>query len=284
MAMASEARVGVVGAGQMGSGIAQVFSQLPHVSVIVVDASISVLDHAKTRITDSLARLAKKQPELQPTVCFERITFTQDKHQLQPVDLLVEAIVEDEAAKCQLFQTLDTLVNPTALFASNTSSISITRLARATQRAPQVVGMHFMNPVPIMPLVELIQGAQTASTTLDTITHWVHRLGKTPVISKDFPGFISNRVLMPLINEAIYALHEGVGTVEAIDTVMKLGMNHPMGPLQLADFIGLDTVLAILTILQNGYGEGRFRPCPLLKQYVDAGYLGKKSGQGFYHY
>jgi 3-hydroxybutyryl-CoA dehydrogenase len=284
MASVSHKTIGVVGAGQMGSGIAQVFAQLPDVSVVLVDAASASLALAKTRIADSLDRLAKKQPSIEPALCLQRITMTTALTELQAVELVVEAIVEDETAKCQLLQALDGIVHPAALFASNTSSISITRLAKATQRPSQVAGMHFMNPVPVMPLVELIKGAQTATTTVDTLTHWVERLGKTPVVSQDFPGFISNRVLMPLINEAIYALHEGVGSAEAIDTVMKLGMNHPMGPLQLADFIGLDTVLAILTILQNGYGEGRFRPCPLLKQYVDAGYLGKKSGRGFYTY
>jgi 3-hydroxybutyryl-CoA dehydrogenase len=276
--------IGVVGAGQMGAGIAQVFAQLPDVTVILVDADKDALARAQQRISDSVQRLARKNPALVPADIMNRLTLTSQLSAFSAVDMVIEAIVEDEAAKCALFTRLHPLLPVNALLLSNTSSISITRLAKASGRPTQVAGMHFMNPVPLMPLVELIQGAQTAPGVMSALTGWVEKLGKTPVVSQDYPGFISNRVLMPMINEAIYALHEGVGTADAIDTVMKLGMNHPMGPLQLADFIGLDTVLAILTVLQNGYGEGRFRPCPLLKQYVDAGYLGKKTGRGFYSY
>ena len=276
--------IGVVGAGQMGAGIAQVFAQLPEVTVVLVDADATALQRAQTRIADSLQRLARKNPDILPEAVLSRLTVSPDLHSLNQATMMIEAIVEDEATKCALFSQLHPILPSEALLLSNTSSISITRLAKASGRPSQVAGMHFMNPVPVMPLVELIQGAQTPPEVMATLTQWVEKLGKTPVISQDYPGFISNRVLMPMINEAIYALHEGVGTAEAIDTVMKLGMNHPMGPLQLADFIGLDTVLAILTVLQNGYGEARFRPCPLLRQYVDAGYLGKKTGRGFYHY
>jgi 3-hydroxybutyryl-CoA dehydrogenase len=203
---------------------------------------------------------------------------------LKDADLVIEAIVENEGVKVDLFKRLDALVKPSAILASNTSSISITRLASATKRPSQVIGMHFMNPVPLMKLVEIIRGAQTSDITNEFVADLTARLDKTSVMSRDFPGFISNRVLMPLINEAIFALFEGVGSAEDIDTVMKLGMNHPMGPLTLADFIGLDTCLAIMNVLHDGFQDPRFRPCPLLKQYVDAGYLGRKSKRGFFQY
>jgi 3-hydroxybutyryl-CoA dehydrogenase len=281
--------VGVVGAGQMGRGIAQVCASAGYITLLT-DAQPHMLTKATEGMTQSLQKLHKLatlqgqlNPEL-PEQTLTRLTTTPHEADLASADVIIEAIVEDEAAKCALFSRLHTIVQPHALFASNTSSISITRLARASQRPGQFMGMHFMNPVPLMKLVELINGAQTLPQTHTALEAMARQLGKTPVTSQDFPGFISNRILMPMINEAICTLHEGVGTVEAIDTVMTLGMNHPMGPLKLADFIGLDTILFILDILFKGFGDTRYRPCPLLKQYVDAGYLGKKSGRGFYTY
>ena len=278
--------VGVVGAGQMGSGIAQVMACDGERHVIVSDVTDDVLASSKRRIEDSLAKLVSKTKltDDQATQALSRLRFSTNQNDLASCDLVVEAIVEDEAVKNRLLQALDSLLPAKAIIASNTSSISITRLAAITSRPSQVIGMHFMNPVPLMALVELIRGAQTSDATYQAIHGLSLALGKTPVCSQDFPGFISNRILMPLLNEAIFALYEGVGTADDIDTVMKLGMNHPMGPLTLADFIGLDTVLAILNVLHQGFGDPRYRPCPLLKQYVDAGYLGRKSGRGFYTY
>jgi 3-hydroxybutyryl-CoA dehydrogenase len=278
--------VGVVGAGQMGSGIAQVMACDGQRHVIVSDVTDDVLASSKRRIEDSLAKLVSKAKltDDQATQALSRLRFSTNQNDLASCDLVVEAIVEDEAVKNRLFQALDSLLPAKAIVASNTSSISITRLAAITSRPSQVIGMHFMNPVPLMALVELIRGAQTSDATYQAIHGLSLALGKTPVCSQDFPGFISNRILMPLLNEAIFTLYEGVGTADDIDTVMKLGMNHPMGPLALADFIGLDTVLAILNVLHQGFGDPRYRPCPLLKQYVDAGYLGRKSGRGFYTY
>ena len=278
--------VGIVGAGQMGSGIAQVMANEGSRHVIVNDVTDEVLGSSKRRIEASLTKFVSKNKltQDQANAALSRLTFTTEQTQLAECDLVIEAIVEDEAIKQQLFQILDGLLPGKAIIVSNTSSISITKLAAITGRSDKVMGMHFMNPVPIMELVELIRGAQTSDATYQAIHGLSLALGKTPVCSKDFPGFISNRVLMPMINEAIFTLYEGVGTVEDIDKVMKLGMNHPMGPLALADFIGLDTVLAILNVLHHGMGDPRYRPCPLLKQYVHAGYLGKKSGRGFYTY
>jgi 3-hydroxybutyryl-CoA dehydrogenase len=278
--------VGVVGAGQMGSGIAQVMACDGQRHVIVSDVTDDVLASSKRRIEDSLAKLVSKGKltDDQAAQALSRLRFSTNQNDLASCDLVVEAIVEDEAVKNRLFQALDSLLPAKAIIASNTSSISITRLAAITSRPSQVIGMHFMNPVPLMALVELIRGAQTSDATYQAIYGLSLALGKTPVCSQDFPGFISNRILMPLLNEAIFALYEGVGTADDIDTVMKLGMNHPMGPLTLADFIGLDTVLAILNVLHQGFGDPRYRPCPLLKQYVDAGYLGRKSRRGFYTY
>jgi len=278
--------VGVIGAGQMGHGIAQVMSHLGQYDVIVQDVNAQALEKAQGGIEKSLAKFVSKDvlTEAQKNEAMKRIQFQQSLESLKNADLIVEAIVENEAIKTKLFGDLDALTKPHAVLASNTSSISITRLASATKRPAQVIGMHFMNPVPLMKLVEIIRGAQTSDATVDAIRDLTLKLGKTPVMSRDFPGFISNRVLMPLINEAIFALYEGVGSAEDIDTVMKLGMNHPMGPLQLADFVGLDTCLAIMNVLYDGFKDARFRPCPLLKQYVDAGYFGKKSGRGFFKY
>jgi 3-hydroxybutyryl-CoA dehydrogenase len=278
--------VGVIGAGQMGAGIAQVMSHHAGVNVIVQDVNEAALDKARQGIDSSLSRFESKGQldSAEKPKILDRIRFEADLNALKNADLIVEAIVENEAVKKDLFRRLDECAKPEAILASNTSSISITRLASVTRRPGQVIGMHFMNPVPLMKLVEVIQGAQTTEQTVATVRDLAHRLQKTTVLSQDFPGFIANRILMPLINEAAYAVFEGVGTVEDIDTVMKLGMNHPMGPLTLADFIGLDTVLSILNVLFEGFGDARFRPCPLLKQYVDAGYLGKKTGRGFYQY
>lgn len=278
--------VGVVGAGQMGNGIAQVMAQQVELSVVVQDVSAVALEKAFASIEKSLAKFVEKGQVSaeQKAQTLGRIRFETTLDALKEADLVVEAIVEQEGLKREIFQQLDALLKPSAILASNTSSISITRLAAATQRPAQVIGMHFMNPVPLMKLVEIIRGAQTSDETYAVVADLTARLHKTGVVSRDFPGFISNRVLMPLINEAIFTLYEGIGSAEDIDTVLKLGMNHPMGPLTLADFIGLDTCLAIMNVLYDGFQDPRFRPCPLLKQYVDAGYLGRKSGRGFFSY
>lgn len=278
--------VGVIGAGQMGHGIAQVMAHKGELQVIVQDVDTKALEHGASGIEASLQKFVTKGVITadQKAGILGRIRFETSLDSLKDVDLVVEAIIENEDIKKDLFKRLDERVKPSAILASNTSSISITRLAAATKRPEQVIGMHFMNPVPLMKLVEIIRGAQTSDDTYAVVADLTARLDKTGVMSRDFPGFISNRVLMPLINEAIFALFEGIGSAEDIDTVMKLGMNHPMGPLTLADFIGLDTCLAIMNVLHEGFNDPRFRPCPLLKQYVDAGYLGRKSGRGFFKY
>ena len=279
-------KVGVIGAGQMGHGIAQVMAQHGDLEVIVQDVNAKALENGAAGIEQSLQKFVTKEVITadKKAGIMTRIRFENTLEALQDTDLVVEAIVENEEIKKDLFRRLDGLLKPSAIMATNTSSISITRLAAVTQRPGQVIGMHFMNPVPLMKLVEIIRGAQTTDETYATIADLTVRLQKTGVMSRDFPGFISNRVLMPLINEAIFALYEGIGSAEDIDTVMKLGMNHPMGPLTLADFIGLDTCLAIMNVLYDGFQDARFRPCPLLKQYVDAGYHGRKSGRGFFVY
>jgi 3-hydroxybutyryl-CoA dehydrogenase len=277
--------VGIVGAGTMGNGIAQVFAQAGF-TVRLVDVAQPLLDRARGSIEKSLNKFVDKGKLTagDRDAALGRLTTTTTLDKLATVDYVVEAIVENAEAKSALFTSLDAIVSEHALLASNTSSISITTLGAATKRPDKVLGMHFMNPVPLMALVELIRGQATSKESMAIASALCGALGKTAVEAADYPGFIANRVLMPMINEAIYALMEGVGTPDAIDTVMKLGMNHPMGPLALADFIGLDVCLSILEVLQQGFGDPRYRPCPLLRRLVDAGHLGKKSGRGFYDY
>jgi 3-hydroxybutyryl-CoA dehydrogenase len=278
-------RVGVVGAGTMGNGIAQVFAQSGF-EVRLVDSSAGALDRARVAIDKSLAKLVEKGRLTagDRDTALERLTGGSNLDALSDVDYVVEAIFEDREAKLALFARLDQLTRPDVILSSNTSSISITVLGAATNRPGRVLGMHFMNPVPLMSLVELIRGQATSADAMFTATELCMRLGKTAVEAADYPGFIANRVLMPMINEAVFALMEGVGTAESIDTVMKLGMNHPMGPLTLADFIGLDVCLAIMDVLHQGLGDPKYRACPLLRRMVAAGQLGRKSGQGFYKY
>ena len=278
-------RVGVVGAGTMGNGIAQVFAQSGF-DVQLVDAVPAALDRAMTTIEKSLGKFVDKGKLTREArdQALGRLTTAPDISVLADVDYVVEAIVEDAAAKRDLFARLDSITRSDVILSSNTSSISITTLGAATQRPDRVLGMHFMNPVPLMTLVELIRGQATASDSMQVASALCTTLGKTAVEAADYPGFIANRILMPMINEAIYALMEGVGTADAIDTVMKLGLNHPMGPLTLADFIGLDVCLAILEVLHDGLGDPKYRPCPLLRRMVAAGHLGRKSGRGFYEY
>ena len=277
--------IGVVGAGTMGNGIAQVFTQAGF-EVRLVDASAPALERARATIEKSLGKFVEKGKlsAADSDAALGRLETTTDLEMLADSDYVVEAIFEDPRVKCDLFARLGTITRPDVILASNTSSISITTLAAATGRPGRVLGMHFMNPVPLMTLVELIRGQATTTETMASASELCVRLGKTGVEAADYPGFIANRILMPMINEAIFALMEGVGTAEAIDTVMKLGMNHPMGPLTLADFIGLDTCLAILEVLHEGLGDPKYRPCPLLRKYVAAGWLGRKSGRGFYTY
>jgi 3-hydroxybutyryl-CoA dehydrogenase len=277
--------IGVVGAGTMGNGIAQVFAQAGF-DVRLVDAASGALDRARSSIEKSLAKLVEKGrlTATERDGALERLSTGTNVDLLAESDYVVEAIFEDKQAKLSLFARLDQLTRPDVILASNTSSISITTLGAATNRPDRVLGMHFMNPVPLMSLVELIRGQATSPESLLTATELCIRLNKTAVEASDYPGFIANRVLMPMVNEAIFAVMEGVGTADAIDTVMKLGMNHPMGPLTLADFIGLDVCLAILEVLHEGLGDPKYRPCPLLRRMVAAGHLGRKSGQGFYRY
>ncbi len=277
-------RIAVVGAGQMGAGIAQVAAQSGH-TVLLNDREPALIERGIATIRKNLERAVEKGKlagEVRDAA-LARIAATPALEALD-VDLAIEAATEHLKTKLALFQTLDRVCAPRAVLASNTSSISITLLGGATQRADRVIGMHFMNPVPVMALVEVIRGIVTSQETFDFTDTLARQMGKTPVEVRDFPGFVANRVLLPMINEAIYAVYEGVASVEAVDTVMKLGMNHPMGPLTLADFIGLDTCLAIMEVLHDGFGDSKYRPCPLLRQYVAAGWLGRKTGRGFYTY
>jgi 3-hydroxybutyryl-CoA dehydrogenase len=277
--------VGVIGSGTMGNGIAQVFATKGF-AVRLVDVSAPALERAKATIGKSLGKFVEKGTLTADDrdTTLGRLSFAGSIDALADVDFVVEAIIEQRDAKRDLFARLDSLMRPEVVLSSNTSSISITDIAAATRRPEQVLGMHFMNPVPLMQLVELIRGQSTSDASMSLAEQLCTRLGKTGVAASDYPGFIANRILMPMINEAVFALMEGVGTAEGIDSVMKLGMNHPMGPLTLADFIGLDVCVAILDVLHQGLGDPKYRACPLLRRMVAAGHLGRKSGQGFYHY
>jgi 3-hydroxybutyryl-CoA dehydrogenase len=278
--------LGVIGAGQMGHGIAQAAAQMAALDVILYDISDSLLSKGIDNISRDLDRMVAKGRVAveEKQLCLNRIKPTADLASIRSADFVIEAVVENEGVKTDLFRKLDAICRPEIILSSNTSSISITRIAAATKRADRVIGMHFFNPVPVMKIVEIIRGLETVQATYDTTRHLALRLDKSPVESRDIPGFISNRILMPMINEAAFALFEGVGTAKAIDDVMVLGMHHPMGPLALADFIGLDTCLSIMNVLYGGFSDSKYRPCPLLKQYVDAGRLGRKVGRGFYEY
>jgi 3-hydroxybutyryl-CoA dehydrogenase len=277
--------VGVVGAGTMGNGIAQVFAQSGF-TVRLVDVAQPMLDRARGMIEKSVAKFVEKGKLTagDRDATLRRLTTGTSLEALHDADYVVEAIVENLEAKRELFASLDSIARPGVILSSNTSSISITALAAATRRPDRVLGMHFMNPVPLMTLVELIRGQSTSPDSMKVASELCATLGKTAVEAADYPGFIANRILMPMINEAIFAVMEGVGTPDAIDAVMKLGMNHPMGPLTLADFIGLDVCLAIMNVLHDGLGDPKYRACPLLRRMVAAGQLGRKSGRGFYSY
>jgi len=277
--------IGVLGAGQMGNGVAHVFAQYGF-QVRLYDVSAEQLDKAQKTIRQNLDRQVKKGI-IDPAgiqLVIDRISIAKSLEDFSECDLIIEAVNENESLKFDIFRQLDEVVKKDAILASNTSSISITRIAAVTKRPDKVIGMHFMNPVPVMQLVEVIRGLATSDETFQTIAGLVEKLGKVMAVSQDYPGFIVNRVLMPMINEAIFVLYEGIATPEDIDKGMKLGTNHPMGPLALADLIGLDTVLAIISVLYEGFKDPKFRPCPLLVKMVNAGYLGKKSGRGFYTY
>ena len=279
------AKLGVVGAGQMGNGIAHVAAQ-SGIAVVMRDLTDALVRKGQDTVAKNLQRGVDKGKMTAPEkeAVLARITGTTKLEDLAGCDVVVEAAIERLDVKLELFKTLDVLVKPGAILATNTSSLPITKIAAVTKRPDRVIGMHFMNPVPVMKLVEVIRGLQTSDATAADTKALAETMGKTSVECRDFPGFVSNRVLMPMINEAVYCLHEGVADPAAIDTIMKLGMNHPMGPLTLADFVGLDTCLAILEVLHEGLGDDKYRPCPLLRKYVEAGWLGKKTGRGFYDY
>jgi 3-hydroxybutyryl-CoA dehydrogenase len=278
-------KVGVVGAGQMGSGIAHV-AALAGFDVVLYDVSAERIKSSLATINGNMARQisATKISEADRQAALARISQAPSVEALGDADIVIESATENEAIKRQIFVTLRSQLKPEAILATNTSSISITRLASATDRPEKFIGIHFMNPVPVMELVELIRGIATDRETFETAKEFVGRLGKTVTVAEDYPAFIVNRILLPMINEAIYALYEGVGSVEAIDTAMRLGAHHPMGPLQLAEFIGLDTCLSIMQVLYEGLADSKYRPCPLLVKYVEAGWLGRKSSRGFYDY
>jgi 3-hydroxybutyryl-CoA dehydrogenase len=278
-------RIGIIGAGQMGTGIAHVLS-LAGYDVVLDDLNKDALGKALGCIEKNMQRQAAKgliaEDAIKPALA--RIRTTQSLDDLKDRELVIEAATEDEAVKKKIFQELSPRLNDKAMIATNTSSISVTRLAAATDRPERFIGLHFMNPVPLMQLVEVIRGIATDDTTFQAALEIVRRVGKTAAYAEDFPAFIVNRIIMPMINEAVYTLYEGVGNVDAIDTAMRLGANHPMGPLQLADFIGLDTCLAVMQVLYEGLADSKYRPCPLMVKYVEAGWLGKKTGRGFYDY
>jgi len=283
--MADIKKIGIIGAGQMGHGIAHVCA-LAGLDVILTDTDSEALQNAIATVDKNLNRLAsrKRIDEALVKPALEHISTGAGLDALKDCDVAIEAATENEDLKVKIFEELCPLLKESTIIATNTSSISITRLAASTDRPGKFVGMHFMNPVPLMELVELIRGIATDSETYETIRELTKKLGKTPVNAEDFPAFIVNRILMPMLNEAVYTLYEGVGSVEAIDIAMRLGTNHPMGPLELADFIGLDTCLAIMNVLHEGLADSKYRPCPLLVKYVEAGWLGKKTGRGFYDY
>ena len=278
-------KIGIIGAGQMGNGIAHV-AAVAGCSVVLLDLDQQQIDAGLETITQNLARQVRRNllSESERSAAFDRISTTLDYANFGECDFVIETAAEDEAVKRKIFKALIPHLSETALIASNTSSISITRLATTTDRPERFIGMHFMNPVPMMDLVELIRGLATSEETYQEVRILAKQMGKTISVAEDFPAFIVNRILMPMINEAVYTLYEGVGNVAAIDRAMKLGANHPMGPLELADFIGLDTCLSIMQVLYEGLADSKYRPCPLLVKYVEAGWLGRKSGRGFYDY
>ena len=278
-------RIGIIGAGQMGTGIAHVLA-LAGYDVVLDDVNKEALGKALDRIEKNMQRQAAKGiiPEDAIKPALAHIRTTQSLDDFKDRELVIEAATEDEAVKKKIFQDLSPQLNDKAMIATNTSSISVTRLAAATDRPERFIGLHFMNPVPLMQLVEVIRGIATDDATFQAALEIVRRVGKTAAYAEDFPAFIVNRIIMPMINEAVYTLYEGVGNVDAIDTAMRLGANHPMGPLQLADFIGLDTCLAVMQVLYEGLADSKYRPCPLMVKYVEAGWLGKKTGRGFYDY